>query len=521
MKQQDAVFKQGVLIDRFNEFARLAKDYLGIEIAPLNEGGCCFALAQYNIKHAREKTLEEFYHHIGYITAHFSDKGIIALLEKAKPTLTSEQEKSLLFNDRDATITQSILYNDFQFHDSPYSFDDLMKFMQGISKAQVGYESLLAKGKFAKEKGQFEKGRFEHVTGNWDRSLPLFGDSKTILAALQKSALSHDQYAMIVSGNHAINYRRTADQRFVVYDSNDPSQSKILNSLEEVAETIIAAFDKVGCLTKEGEVGIVIDTLSFADGDLELHQAMEKYADKREEYGVKGSIAEQCHEILIDIEENSHKALAIYELYKAHQARGQVKNMQDFIKPLPAAMQDVVTECFNYVRKAAFSESVEDNKAIVYQDTGMTENQKSFMSTINEYFTQYHDGHISRTDFALNVLRQIVKFMASPEAQDFRALDVYPQIMDLKKNLSTYLEDTVTATKLIESTQHINLNKRDSAGFNLVNHVMQTGPNKATIQALFEQGEPFGKYQFDSRNHIDRATLQRLLSFATTDTVEY
>ena len=50
MKRQDAVLLQGVLIARFNEFARLAKEYLGIEIAPLNETGFCFALAQYNIK---------------------------------------------------------------------------------------------------------------------------------------------------------------------------------------------------------------------------------------------------------------------------------------------------------------------------------------------------------------------------------------------------------------------------------------------------------------------------------------
>ncbi len=520
MKKQDAVFKQGALIDRFNEFARLAKDYLGIEIAPLNATGCCFALAQYNIKHAREKTIEEFYHHIGYITANLTEKGIVALLQKAKPARTSEQE-ALLFHGKDNTVAKSVLYNDFQLYNSPYSFNDLMKFMQGISKAQVGYQGSLAKGRFAKAVGQFEKGRFEHVAGSWDRSLPVFGNKKAILEALQKTTLSDDQYALVVSGNHAINYRRTADQRFLVYDSNDPSRSKTLNTLEDVADAIIVDFDKVDDLSKEGEVGIVIDTVSFGEGDLELQQAIEKYADNREEYGAKGTLEVQCHEILIDINEPQNKAFAIFELYKQQNDRGQVKNMQEFIKPLSPVMKNLVKECFNYVKKAAFANSVENKRAISYQDTGMNEDQKSFMGRINEYYAQYHNGHISRADFSVNVLRQIVKFMASPEVQDFRALDAYQQIMDLKKDLYAYIEDTVTATKLIQSSEHVNLNKRDNVGFTVVNHALQGSPNKATLQALIEQGEPNGKYRFDSSNHIDRTTLLRLLSFATTDAAEY
>lgn len=521
MRKQQVVFQQSVLIDQFNEFARLAKEYLGIEIAPLNPTGCCYALAQYNIKHAREKTIEEFYHYVSYIAEHFTDNGINALLQKAKPVLTPEQEALLIYGDRDNTIQQSILYNNFGLNGATFKFSDLMQFIQGISKAQVGYESLLAKGKFANVKGQFEKGRFEHVTGSWERSIAVFGNQKTILAALQHSQLAEDQYALVVSGNHAINYRKISGQRYIVYDSNDPYRSKTLNSLEEVASAIIIAFNKVDNLNKDGEVGIVIDTISFSAGELELKAALSKYADSREEYGSSASVAALCHEIIVDMSDPHDKAFEIYDLYRQQKEKGQVNDTQEFFKQFPAAMKSVVKECLGYVKKSAFASSVEHKTAIVYQDIGMSERQKIFLKKINEYYLQYHEGHISRTDFAVNVLRAINQFMNSVEAEKFQHLEVYPQIIELKKNLDIFLDGVIIPENLIQSFKHVDLNKRDHAGFNIVNHVLQTGANLATLQALFEQGELNGKYHFDSNDNIDRATLERLLNLATTDAAAF
>jgi ankyrin repeat protein len=522
MNRQEEVFKQAILIDRFNEFARLAKEYLHIDIAPLNEQGCCFALAQYYIKHAREHSLDTFYQHISYITSQFTDKGILTLLERAKPQRTAEQEAAFISEDN--SVKQPALFNNFQLPQSTYQFKDLMNFAQGISQAQVGYQSLVAKGRFANKVGQYGMGRAENLAANWDNSFPIFGNKKAILAALEKLALPEHHYAMIGSGNHAISFNKTADNRYCVYDSNDPFKPRVLNSLAEIADAIVADFDKVGNLTNKGEVGIVIDTLSFGQGDLELQQAIQQYRASARFNEPKSPVAQECHRVVMSTNTQQSlldQAFSIYELYTLQKEQGLVKTPQDFIKPLPPALQTVAKECINYVQNAAFADAVETKMTIEYDDSSMSTEQKAFMAKISEYFAQYHNGHLSRVDFAANVLRNLGEFMASPEVVDFREHKAYGQIMKLKNDLITYREGRISGEEIIKSLNNLDLNKRDNSGFSITNHLLQSSPNKATLQALFAQSEANGRFRYQGENVIDRATLTRLLSLSNTETVEF
>ncbi len=522
MQQQDEVFKQAILIDRFNEFARLANEYLHINIAPLNEQGCCFALAQYFIKHARENTLEDFYSKISYITSEFSDKQLLTLLENAKPQRTPEQEVAFLAGNR--SVKQPPIYNKFTLPKSDYDFEDIMRFAQGISQAQVGYKSAMAKSRFAKKMGQYGLGRFENIAGNWDNSYPIFGDKIAIREALEKLRLSDHHYAMIGSGNHAISFYKIESNRFLVYDSNDPHKSKILSSYADIANAIVEDFNKVGNLSSRGEVGIVIDTVSFSTGDLELKQALQQYTVSTQFSGLNTAVAQQCHDIIVSTETDQSlfdKAFAIYDLYTQQKEQGSVKSLEDFTHTLSPALQQVTRECLRYVQNAAFADSVETKNAITYQDKDLSTEQKIFMTKINEYYAQYHNGHLSRGDFSANVLRHIKQFMASPEATDFRSQRVYAEIMKLKNDLYTYSEGTVSVEELMGSVKKIDLNNRDNSGFSLTNHVLQSSPNKVTLQALFAQRKGRRVFRYRAEDRIDRATLGRLLSLSTTDAVEY
>ena len=58
-------------------------------------------------------------------------------------------------------------------------------------------------------------------------------------------------------------------------------------------------------------------------------------------------------------------------------------------------------------------------------------------------------------------------------------------------------------------------------GFSLINHAFVQSPNKATLQALFDQGAAYGQYQFDPTNGVDLITLYECLITTNVDTVEY
>ena len=361
MRNQSEILNQIVLIERFNEFARLAKEYLGLDITPLNAGGCCFALAQYHIKHEREHTLDLFYDYINFITSHSDEQSMLNLLEKAKPRRSAAQSASLIHGG-DNFNKASVQYNNFLIQGKPYQFRELMDFIQGISRAQVGYKSLIAKGRFAQDSG-VSKGLFENIAGNFERSLPVFGNPRAIQAVLEDALVSEDQLALVSSGNHAIRYGKTSDGRYLVYDSNDAFRPKILTNLAEVAAKIVADFDKVGNVTRRNEVGFVIDTVSFSNGELELQRAIERYHDSQKEYGMHDSIAWACHKIIIDTNEQkslNDKSLALHALYTQQVRQGLAQNINDFVKPFPPAMQAVIKESFNYIKKAAFADSVEN-----------------------------------------------------------------------------------------------------------------------------------------------------------------
>jgi ankyrin repeat protein len=526
-------FQQDLLITRFNEFARLAKEYLGIEIDPLNERGCCFALAQYNIKHASEGTLDQFYQFNSYIASHFTADNIPDLLTRAKVKLTDEEKLA----HASSQTKPSKKYNDFQIPagNGSIRFSDLMDFVQGISKAQVGYTSDRSKGRFAKEAGQSNLGRFENIAGNWENSYVISGNKDTLVDALRRAHLTDHHYVLIQSGNHAINFRRTPVNQFVVYDSNDTTKSKTLNNLSEVAGAILTAFGKVGNLSDTGHVVISLDTVSLGDGDREFQSVIREYRHSLLHSRPTSGLAKECHEIMMKYHPAENNAVSksdlrslssnIFKLYGRLKSEGKVENRRDFVKKLPPALQYVALESLNYLSRSYFVRAVEGKTSINYDSSKLNQEQNAFMSKINEYFLQHKEGFLSRADFALNVTKLITKFEETSantqNFKDFQKNPIFAELMHIKHFLGAYLEGAVTVADVLLSTKGVKLNERDKTGYSLANMAFEASPNKTTLQALCEQGEKSEKLSFNIENPKDFSTLRRLLIMANTEAVDY
>ena len=151
MRENSDDFLQSTLINNFNDFARQARDYLGIEIEPLNKEGCCFALAQFHIQATREGNVDEFYIFYQFITQYLTPNNIPRFLEKIK----SENEKNQGSSTKFPVNTPA---GGFQYH-------RLVIFMQELALAQVGYVRVMSKSRHAQKKGQWNLGHFESIHG--------------------------------------------------------------------------------------------------------------------------------------------------------------------------------------------------------------------------------------------------------------------------------------------------------------------------------------------------------------------
>lgn len=526
MRDNSINIQQDVLITRFNQFAKLAKEYLGIDIAELNERGCCYALSLYNIKHASEGTIDQFYHYILTISNQFTDESIPALLQRAQ--ITSDQK---ILHQMTHGGSSSAKYNDFQFKTDhgPMRFSDLMDFVQGVSKAQVGYTSKMAKGRFVERYAQYHMGRLESVKGNWENSYVISGTKDTLIDSLRQAHLTDHHYALIQSGNHAINFRRTDDNRFLVYDSNDQSFSKKCDTLEEVAKTIVENFERVGNCSETGHVTMSIDTASIESGDNELKKTIQEYRRSLMQRKPIEGVALECHDGVIDYL-RGHSSLMtlageITALCSQLKEEGKVQNTREFIKMIPGSLQLVVLESLNYLKRADFVRLVEGKAGLHYDATQVTPQQKATLDKINEYFAQYNEGFLSRTDFANNVVRLIQTIEKNPgdtsEYSHFQTQSVYSELLQLEQALNDYLDNTVTASDLLHNTEHIDLNTRDNTGYTLFHMACEASPNMTTLKALLDQDDINVLANISIENPRDYLALKVLLSFGNSEVAEY
>lgn len=518
--------QQDALITRFNQFAQLAKDYLGINIDALSERGCCYALSLYNIKHASQGTVNQFYHFISTISNQFTDDFIPGLLKRAQ--ITDDQKTLQQINQGNVSTAQ---YNDFQFQTAhgPMHFSALMDFVQGVSQAQVGYNSKKARGRFVDRNAQYRMGRLESIKGNWENSYVISGTKDTLIDALRQAHLTDHHYALIQSGNHAIVFRRTENSRFLVYDSNDQSYSKVVNTLDEVARTIVENFERVGNLSETGHVTMSVDTASIEHGDRELKKTIQHYRHGLVHHRPTEGIAKACHDIIMEsrTDRNNLNAVAggISTLCEQLKEKGEIQSTREFIKLLPASLQPVVLECLNYDKRYDFMRLVEGKEGLRYDPTKVNAQQKATLDKINEYFAQYYEGFLSRADLASNVVRLFQELERTSgntsEFEQFQTQPVYSQLLQLKHFLTAYLDNTVTAADLIHAEEDIDINARDSTGYSLFAMACEASPNLMTLKALFEEGEKKGQLNFNVDNQRDYTAIVVLLSLGNSEVAEY
>lgn len=155
--------------------------------------------------------------------------------------------------------------------------------------------------------------------------------------------------------------------------------------------------------------------------------------------------------------------------------------MHTFVEILSPALQNVVRECLNCFRYAAFDDAVGTKGLIDYNLAELSLSQNELMSKINAYIAQYHEGHLSRCDLAINVVELLTN------TEELQGTSVYSRILTLKQNLSLYLEGTVTAAKVLQDDTTLRLNEHDGKGYSLPYIAFEHSPNKSTIQILVEQ----------------------------------
>lgn len=440
-------------------------------------------------------------------------------MKQAKVTRSPEQEKGRLFDDK--SIKQpSHLFRDFPLEGTPYRFKDLIDFMAGISHAQVGYESKVAKGRFAKKTGQAYLGRFENITGTWNNSFPAWGNRRALTQSLRDMQLGDHDYAMISSGNHATCIRKTPNNTFVIYDSNDPTQAQSVSRLSSVAKKIVSNFERVGCVSPLGEVGITIDTVSVNKGVKDCGKSVSHYQSLHLAKPTE-SLAGECHEILMKSDSLEDKASTLYQLYLLKKEQGLTPTLQQFIKSLPQAQQEAVKHLIHYFREEAFADSVGIKTKIVYSDTKLNEDTKIFLRQINEMMAQFHNGHLSQADFARTVVNHINNKLNSSSTLDLQLGPLMGIVMKLKMDMETFLEGTVSGSDLIDSKSRIDLNKRDGSGYSLMNFIFKTCPSLSVLQAAFEHPNKQGQFQYHPEDEIDSVTLSLLLAKTDSATVEY
>jgi ankyrin repeat protein len=522
MRDSSENIQQDVLITRFNQFAALAKGYLGIDIAPLNERGCCYALALYNIKHASEGTLNQFYHYINTIANQFTEDLMPQLLQRAQ---ISADQKTLHHMTQGSVLSEK--YHDFQFMSAygPVQFSKLMDFVQGVSKAQVGYASKMARSRFIDRRSQWRMGRLESIKGNWENSYSISGTKDTLIDALRRAHLTDHHYALIQSGNHAITFRRTDDNRFLVYDSNDQSYSRTFSSVDEVANAIINDFERVGNLSATGYITLSVDTASIEHGDRELKKVIQQYRHELIHYKPIEDIAKTCHAIIMEYHSQGNNlnsvAGGIAALCEQLKDEGKVQSTREFIKMLPAPLQPVVLECLNYDKRSDFVRVVEGKEALHYDASKVSSEQKAPLESINELFSQYYEGYLCRTDFSNNVVRLIEDLKQTATFEQLQTQPVYSELLQLEHFLKAYLDNSVTASDLLQSMSNLDLNARDNTDYRIFHMICEASPNLMTLKAFVEQGEKKGPLSFSLDNRQDYIALNVLLSLGSAEVAEY
>lgn len=562
MSGEKVSYLQSRLIDQFNDFAQKANDYLGLKIEPLNETGCCFALAQYYMKYSREGRLDEFYELYGFITSDQFRENQIETLKQARPSQEAGNAR--------------VVYNNFniQVGDKSIQFRDLMDFVQGVSKAQVGYKRKMARGRFVDVKGQRELGEFENIAANWETSYLLSCNRENIAGQLERMALENNHSGLILAVKHAIAFRKVGENQYEVYDSNNADRVVVLDSLDQVGDAIMTAFEKVRLLSPEGNVPLAFNGATFGYGDLELNDVLQTYqarhgddtnealsvndgivdpvADDDESYvlqvedtedsydsavfdenyvgGVglvedvklqdQKDIAIGCQEILSRYAgDPAQTAAKIYQLYQSAKLGGLVDSYDDFFNQVPVEMKSTVRECIDYAQRVQFVECVDIMPRIEVDSELHSEVQVKLIGQINSYLDQYHNGHLARTDFAANVLELL------NQADAVEALPKQQALANIKQAMENYLEGRVVAADLIRDMPSEHAYQRDRMGYNFIDLLMYTGGNQQSFAALCENSgglvlDPDLRIE-DEEISRDMSALRYLLTHGSGATAEY
>lgn len=499
MRENNDDFLQSTLINNFNSFARQARDYLGIEIEPLNKEGCCFALAQFHIQATRVGNVDEFYGFYQFITQHLTPNNIPRFLEKIK----SENEKN-----------QSGTTNFFiNTPTGGFQYDKLVIFMQTLALAQVGYSRVISKSRHAQKKGQWNLGHFESIGGNWEASYPLCCTAETIPAYLGTMRLVDQHYALISSGNHAINFTRQGDGHYIVYDANNKERSAMVQSLDEVGTAIMVAFKKVGCVSSDGYVSFVVDTVSFNANAREFDQALRACQITFSPEGMTGV----CQSIVLEYLSVTHPAdlentaVALTNLYHNSDISEQL-TLTEFIETLPMQFKTIVRMADNYLRQNSFSRSINHLRVFNTQDC-VSQNQLLVATRINDYLAQYNDGHLSRQDLAVNLVELIQSHVDIIEIMEESA-----DILKLQQDLTSYLNGAVTAAQVIESGPRMDLRQRDKIGHNCASIALTLSANKHTLKAII--GHSDTPFIFEG-NSKDKEAVYLLVQYSNIEVIEY
>lgn len=515
---------QTYLLNNYNEFAAQAALYLDTTpFKPLDEKGCCLAFALCNLQKAHQGTavLNEFYTMCNIIAQHFSPVTIAELIKKAK--LSPEEQRA--YTDAGKKIPE---YNDFRFQYSATEtirFEKIVEFMSTVASAQSGYSSKMALGRFGQETSITSKGTVESITANFDNNHLIQCNAQTIAACLREAGLADNRYALITTGGHAINYRKEGHNSYYVYDPNQKIRPQRLKSLEEVGQAIAVAFaGRLDHVTASDNMILSIQGLSFGHGQQALLASITAYKQSLFHSRPVGGLAKECHDIVLGFQGSEDDLMAMaadhYFLYsrlkESDNTAPKIDTMQDYVRRLPPALQSVVKESLDYFRRAAFSDSVEGKVGIAYDPNALSASQLDFMTKLNGYMAQHHEGHLARADLAMNAVALV---------ENATNLDEFPSalfatLLKLKNDMACFLEGEVV-TSLISQGQRLVVNEQDSKGFSVANRCFLESPNAVSLQQLATQAQHAGQaFTFNGEGESkDKDALTRLLVQGSIDTI--
>jgi ankyrin repeat protein len=481
--------KQSTLIQNFNAFAGEASNLLGMnKMSALDEKGCCYALALFDLQqaHIGEAATREFYHLYNLVTTQMTPSLMGDLVKQAK--VTDQEKRELKQSGRAVPLYQDFIH---EFPDgSKVSFEKLYQFMQTIGKLQSGFESVVSKNQKNKMKNT---GKLEGVAANYENNHAFTCQRDELVGMLKRIRLSDNHYAIISTMGHAINFRKTHDGHYIVYDANHETEPKKLKTLQELGDAILEAVRKVQHFTQSGGVTISVKGASFGDGGLEFERSIRQYWQTLLFARPISGLSKACHDIVVNnrykIDHLSAIAVEIYALYTSEHDSGKVNTMQEFVARLPPVLQSVAKEGLDYFRRAAFVDAVEGKGLIDYGSIGLNADQHTLLSRVNDTLLKYHEGELSRVDLASNIVGRL---------DDYGDLSAFPgpihqRLQKLQIDLGTFMEGEVADASIINEMTQLNLNDRTQQGHSLASRLLAESPNKLTLQTTLEKAKALGE----------------------------